>query len=416
MSGERVVRILMLSWEHPPNVVGGLGRHVAELAPALVRAGVEVHVVTQTPNLLPVASRDGRLAGISSHEVTEAGVTVHRVPLADETGDIYEQACETNLTVRAQAGALIDGGLKFDLIHSHDWLMVFAAYELKKDYHLPLVATIHATEQGRMHGGVLYTELQRNIHGAERWLVYEAARVIVCSRHMASEVQSIFNTPADKIDIVPNGVDFHANGRCSPTDLEACRTRYAISDGPLIFTVGRLVHEKGFHLLIEAAPRILSEFPNAHFVIAGRGPEAPHLAAHARALDIAEHVSFPGFIGDKERDCLFSLASCAVFPSLYEPFGIVALEAMAAGCPVVVTEVGGFREMVRHDKTGVTVYPNDPYSLAWGVLHTLRDPALAAARAEEARQAVCCEFNWEAIASRTKAVYERVLDETPLAE
>jgi glycosyltransferase involved in cell wall biosynthesis len=405
------VRVLMLSWEHPPNVVGGLGRHVAELAPALVRAGVEVDIVTQIPNLLPAANRDGLPAGIPSHEVTEAGVTVHRVPLADSNRDIYEQACQTNQAVQAQADALIDSGLKFDLVHVHDWLMVFAAYELKKDYHLPLIATIHATEQGRMRGGVLYTDLQRNIHSAERWLVYEAARVIVCSRHMASEVQSIFHAPADKIDVVPNGVNFHENGRCSPTDLAACRTRYTASDGPIIFTVGRLVHEKGFHLLIEAAPRILSEFPNAHFVIAGQGPEAPYLAEHARALNITEHVSFPGFIDDKERDCLYRLASCAVFPSLYEPFGIVALEAMSAGCPVVVTEVGGFREVVRHDKTGVTVYPNDAYSLGWGVLHTLRDPAFAAARAEEARQAVCCEFNWEAIASRTKAVYQKVLDE-----
>jgi glycosyltransferase involved in cell wall biosynthesis len=410
--GVSVVRVLMLSWEHPPYVVGGLGRHVAELAPALVRAGVEVHIVTQIPGLLSMASRDGLAAGIPSHEVTEAGVTVHRVPLANDNADIYDQACQTNQAVQALAGALIDGGLKFDLIHAHDWLMVFAAYELKTQYHLPLIATIHATEQGRMRGGVLYTDLQRNIHGAEQWLAYEAARVIVCSHHMASEVQSIFHTPAEKIDVVPNGVNFCENGRCSPTDLEACRIRYTASGGPIIFTVGRLVHEKGFHLLVEAAPRILAEFPNAHFVIAGQGPEAPYLAEHARALDIAEHVSLPGFVDDKERDCLYRLANCAVFPSLYEPFGIVALEAMAAGCPVVVTEIGGFREVVRHDKTGITVYPNDAYSLAWGVLHTLRDPALAAARAEEARQAVCCEFNWGTIAERTKAVYEKVLDET----
>jgi len=406
------VRVLMLSWEHPPNVVGGLGRHVAELAPALVRAGVEVHIVTQIPGPLSIASRDGLPFAIPSHEVTEAGVTVHRAPLANDSGDIYDQACQTNEAMQALAEALIDDGLKFDLIHAHDWLTVFAAYELKTHYHLPLVATIHATEQGRMRGGVLYTDLQRNIHGAEQWLVYEAARVIVCSRHMASEVQSIFHTPTEKIDIVPNGVNFHEreNGRCSPADLEACRTRYTASDGPIIFTVGRLVHEKGFHLLVEAAPRILSEFPDAHFVIAGQGPEAPYLAEHARALDIAEHVSLPGFIDDKERDCLYRLASCAVFPSLYEPFGIVALEAMAAGCPVVVTEVGGFREVVRHDKTGVTVYPNDAYSLAWGVLHTLRDPALAAARAEAARQAVCCDFNWDIVAERTKAAYQKVLD------
>ncbi len=408
------MRVLMLSWEHPPNVVGGLGRHVAELAPALVRSGVEVHIVTQVPGLLSAANRDGLPTSIPNLEVTAGGVTVHRVSLAGDRSDIYSQACQTNEAMQALAGALIDGGPKFDLVHAHDWLTAFAAFELKTRYHLPLVATIHATEQGRMRGGVLYTDLQRSIHSAEQWLVYESARVIVCSHHMAAEVQSIFHTPAEKINVVPNGVNFRENGRYSPTDLEACRVRYAAaSEGPIIFTVGRLVHEKGFHLLVEAAPRILSEFPNAHFIIAGQGPEAPYLAEHARALNLDEHVSLPGFIDDKERDCLFHLASCAVFPSLYEPFGIVALEAMAASCPVVVTEVGGFREVVQHDKTGVTVYPNDAYSLAWGVLHTLRDPKLAAARAEEARQTVCCEFNWDTIAEQTKAVYQKVLDKAP---
>jgi 1,4-alpha-glucan branching enzyme len=172
-----------------------------------------------------------------------------------------------------------------------------------------------------------------------------------------------------------------------------------------------LVHEKGFHRLIEAVPRILSEFPDAHFVIAGRGPEAPYLEQQAKSLGVADHVSFPGFISDGERCCLYQAAACAVVPSLYEPFGIVALEAMAAGCPVVVAEVGGLREVVHHDRTGVTVYPNDTYSLAWGVLHTLRNPALAAARAEEARQMICREYNWDAIAARTVAVYQRILDE-----
>ena len=398
------MRVLTLSWEYPPNVIGGLGRHVADLAPALARAGVEVHIVT------PQAPNPGSAPGSLSREVTESGgVVVYRVPLAEGGSDIYDQACQTNQAAQAQVRALIEGGLEFDLIHAHDWLMVFAAYELKKDYHLPLVATVHATEQGRMRGGMLYTDLQRKIHSAERWLVYEATRVIVCSRHMAVEVESIFHAPADKIDVVPNGVNFRQNGCYSQADLAASRARYTAVDGPLIFTVGRLVHEKGFHLLIEAIPRILSEFPSAHFVIAGKGPEAPYLVEHARALGVAEHISLPGFIDDKERDCLYHLASCAVFPSLYEPFGIVALEAMAAGCPVVVTEVGGFREVVRHDQTGVTVYPDDAYSLAWGVLHTLRDPALAAARAVEARQAICCDFNWEAIAGRTKAVYQSVL-------
>ena len=409
------MRVLMLSWEYPPNVVGGMGRHVAELTPPLVRAGVEVHVVT--PQTYPSPTKPDTLAGASTEtgspgwEVTEAGVVVHRAPLAESSCGIYEQAHKTNEAMQAQTHSLVESGYDFDLIHAHDWLVVFAAYALKHELRRPLIATIHATEQGRAHGGTLYTELQRNIHGAEQWLTYEAWRVIACSHAMASEVQGLFHVPPEKIDVVPNGVYPYQNGQCNGESLAAYQARYGMSDGPVVFTIGRLVHEKGFHRLIEAIPRILSEFPNAHFIIAGRGPEAPYLEQQARALGVADRVFFPGFISDQERNYLYQAAACAAFPSVYEPFGIVALEAMAAGCPVVVTETGGFREVVRHDKTGVTVYPDDASSLAWGVLHTLRNPALAAARAEEARQVVRREFNWDTIASRTIAVYRRVLDE-----
>jgi glycosyltransferase involved in cell wall biosynthesis len=164
-------------------------------------------------------------------------------------------------------------------------------------------------------------------------------------------------------------------------------------------------------LLIDAIPRVLSEFPNTQFVIAGRGPEASNLLQRAARLGVANHVCFPGFISDGDRDCLFHIASCAVFPSLYEPFGIVALEAMAVGCPVVVSEVGGLREVVCHGETGVTVYPNDAQSVAWGILNTLRNPERAIARAREARQVVERQYNWDSVASRTIAVYTRILEE-----
>ncbi len=399
------MRVLMLSWEYPPNVAGGLGRHVAELAPALTRAGGEIHVITpQGPDPL-------RDSGCPDREVTEEGVRVHRVPRRGNGDNVYEQARQTNDAMLTKVRALIAGGHRFDLIHAHDWLVAFAAYTLKHELRIPLLATIHATERGRTRNGMLLTELQRNIHGAEWWLIYEAWRVIVCSRHMASEIQTFFHVPTGKIDVVPNGVNPCHNGRWRPTDLADCRARYRAPDGPLVFTVGRLVHEKGFHVLIEAVPHILSEFPTARFIVAGQGPEGPNLERRARALGVADHVHFPGFISDGERDCLYHVADCAVFPSLYEPFGIVALEAMAAGCPAVVTEVGGLREVIRHGQTGVTIYPDDAQSLAWGVLHTLRNPALAAARAEEAQRVVHREFNWDMIAARTIGIYRRILDE-----
>jgi len=399
----------MLSWEYPPNIMGGLGAHMAGLAPALVRAGIEVHLSAPHPAGYSVSM--DILAEDRKWEVTEDGVVVHRVPLARDTKDIYEQARKTNQSMQTEAQALVTDDGRFDIIHAHDWLVVYAAQALKHAFQLPLLATIHATERGRVRGETLHTDLQRNIHGAEWWLAYEAWRVITCSHHMASEVQAFFRTPLEKIDVVPNGIDPYRNGRWSQFDSAVYRSRYAVSDCRVVFAVGRLVHEKGFHLLIEAIPLILSEFPDTQFIIAGRGPEAQNLTQLALNLGVASHVHFPGFIRDEERDSLFHTADCAVFPSLYEPFGIVALEAMVAGCPVVVADVGGLREVVRHGKTGITVYPDNAESVAWGVLSILRDPARAAARAREAQQVARCEFNWDTIAARTIAVYQRVLDE-----
>jgi glycogen(starch) synthase len=410
------VRVLMLSWEYPPNLTGGLGTHVAELSAALARAGVEVHVITpQPPGLLSVQNGSTE-ADSSEREVAEEGVTVYRVPLVGANENIYDQARKTNQVMEAHGRDLLNSDQPFDLIHAHDWLVVSAAQALKHEFHVPLIATIHATERGRARGGTLHTDLQRNIHGAEWWLVYEAWRVIACSYHMASEVEAFFHAPVEKIDVIPNGVNPYRNGQWAQTDLEDCKARFGASGRQVVFSVGRLVHEKGFHLLVEAVPRILSEFPNTHFVMAGRGPEAPYLAQRAKSLGVTDHVSFPGFISDRERDCLYHVAACAVFPSLYEPFGIVALEAMSAGCPVVVTEVGGLGEVVRHGKTGVTIYPDDVQSVAWGVLHTLRNPALAVARAEVAQEVVHLEFNWDTIAAQTIAVYQRVVDERKLRE
>jgi glycogen(starch) synthase len=409
LHGGLILRVLMLSWEYPPNIMGGLGAHMAGLTPALVRAGVEVHLITPYPAGYPVSM--DVLAEDRKWEVTEEGVVVHRVPLAKETCDVYEQARETNQLMQARGHALVTDGGRFDIIHAHDWLVVYAAQALKHQFRLPLIATIHATERGRARGGSLHTDLQRNIHGAEWWLAYEAWRLITCSHHMASEVQSFFRIPPEKIDVVPNGIDSYRNGHWTQSDLLNCRSRYAVLGCQVVFAVGRLVYEKGFHLLIEAIPHILPEFPSTQFIVAGRGPEAQNLTQQAMSLGVADHVHFLGFISDEERDCLYHMADCAVFPSLYEPFGIVALEAMVAGCPVVAADVGGLREVVRYGKTGITVYPDNAQSVAWGVLSILRDPARAAARAREAQQVACCEFNWDTIAARTIAVYQRVLNE-----
>jgi len=391
------MRVLMLSWEYPPHIVGGLGRHVAELVPALIQQGIEVHLVTP------------RWAGGEPKEESN-GLTVHRVdPPSVSMPDFYTGAWQTNIKLEEVSGSLCQD-MGIDLIHSHDWLTGFSACALKRNFGLPLLSTIHATEQGRAQGH-LVTDQQRAIHSVEWWLTYESWRVICCSQFMANEVSSYFKTPLDKIDVIPNGVKVDRFARWDGIDLSRFRSMYALPGEKIVFSVGRIVQEKGLHLLVEAAPRVLAENPAAKFVIAGTGDLLDALRHRAWELGIGDKVLFTGFISDDDRDRLYKVAACAVFPSLYEPFGIVALEAMAAKVPVVVSVVGGLQEVVKHAETGITVYPDNVESLAWGINHTLTRPDWATQRAENAYKVVSEEYNWQRIAQRTIQVYERIVAE-----
>lgn len=400
------MRILMLSWEYPPYVVGGLGAHVAALAPALVRAGVQVHVVT--PRWKRGAERESIVAG-KSRARKIVPPSVYRVnPPMMRTGNFFADAQQTNLSLQAQAERLYDRVGDFDLIHAHDWLVAFAAVALKTLHKTPLLATIHATERGRGHGS-LGGEIAQAINGTEWALSYEAWRVITCSQYMSDEVREFFSTPADKIDIVPNGVDAALFDELNGLGLKEFRARWALPAERIVFNVGRVVQEKGAHLIVEAAPRVLAEMPNTRFIIAGTGGLVEHLKRRVQALGIADQVMIAGFISDPDRNRLLKVADAAIFPSLYEPFGIVALEAMAAKCPVIVSEIGGLKEVVKHDVTGVTIYPDNVESAAWGILHTLGNPKAAKARAAKAYRIVKREYNWDRIAERTIAIYERIV-------
>jgi len=392
-----IVRVLMLSWEYPPHVVGGLGRHVAELAPALAELGINVHLVTPR--------------WTDSEDVEQGdGLTVHRVdPPNAPMPDFYTGARQSNLRLE-EMGSRICSESSIDLIHNHDWLTVFSAVALKQHFKIPLLSTVHATEQGRARGH-LVTDQQRAIHNAEWSLTFESWRVICCSQFMAGEVANYFKTPADKIDVIPNGVKADRFSPWEGADLSRFRNMYALPGEQIVLYVGRIVQEKGLHVLIEAVPLVLAENPQAKFVIAGTGDAVNALRARARDLGVGHKVLFTGFIPDDDRDRLYKVASCAVFPSLYEPFGIVALEAMAAKAPVVVSLVGGLQEVVKHSETGITVYPDNPQSLAWGINHTLARPDWAAKRAENAYRVVVQEYNWQRIAELTIQIYQRILAE-----
>ncbi|NJN16668.1 MAG: glycosyltransferase family 4 protein [Oscillochloris sp.] len=389
------MHVLQLSWEFPPHVVGGLGRHVSDLTPALADAGVCLSVTTPL------------LRGDAAADYPWPGIRVNRVPTPPMTAyDFPSFVAETNRRMERATLTAFGSAGRPDLIHAHDWLVAEAAISLKHHWRIPLVATIHATERGR-HNGYVHTPETRRVNDIEWRLTYEAWRVIVCSQYMIGQIETYFQTPADKIDLIPNGVSIHQYPFQHEAERAAFRRRFVAPDQALVFSVGRLVREKGLHLLIDAWPAINAAVP-ARLVIAGSGDQLDALKAQAAGLGMERLISFVGFITDDDRDRLYHAADLAVFPSLYEPFGIVALEACAAGCPVLVAATGGLAEVIDPDVTGIVVPADDVGALREGVQLALRDSPAAATRAEHALAMVRSRYTWPGIAADTLHVYRRV--------
>lgn len=394
------MRVLMLTWEYPPSVVGGLGKHVADLVPALLSIpGMSIDVVTPR-----------RKEGAEEEDLGANG-HVYRVEVPPAgTVDFYDHVLKANPKLEGKAREIIRSTGPYDLIHAHDWLVAFAANSLKHTYKIPLLSTIHATEKGRVRGE-LHTELQRAIHGAEWWLSYESWRVITTSQYMAGQVHDFFSLPIDKLDVIPNGVETAQFDVLDGVDLSHFRRHYAGPAEKIVFFVGRLVWEKGVQVLVRAAPEILQQMPDTKFVVAGTGPLKDPLRDQAESMGVGSKFFFTGFIPDDHRDKLFKVADVGVFPSLYEPFGIVALEAMAAKLPVVVSETGGLSEVVENNETGIKVHADDESSLAWGITHTLGHLDWTGARVANAYRVVQSQYNWQKIARDTAQLYERVVRE-----
>lgn len=391
----------MLSWEYPPHMVGGMGKHVFELAPALTDHGLEVHIVT--PDLRGGASEEQVAPNVMVHRVTAPDLPIEEVGVVR-----FAQASNGAMERRARELQRRTGG--FDIVHAHDWLVAYSAVAMKYAAQVPLVCTVHATERGR-GGGRLEDEQARAINGIEWWLTYEAWRVITVSQFMAGEVQRQFEAPADKIDVINNGIVVPRSAQVDTAALRSFRRRFAADDEALVFFVGRLVYEKGIHLLVDAAPQIFAQVGRTKFVVAGTGPQLEALRQHADERHVQDAFHFAGYISDDERARLYSVADVAAFPSLYEPFGIVALEAMAYHCPVVAAATGGLAEVVKLHETGLTCYPGSVDSLVWAIVETLKHPEWARKRAENARREVLECYDWSSIAAMTTSVYMRVHDE-----
>lgn len=387
------MKILVLAWEFPPRIVGGIARHVAELYPEIVNLDHDIHLVTV------------EFGSALRTEIVE-GIKVHRVPVAPND-NFFQWVINMNESMQKEAEHLIATTGTFDLIHAHDWLVAQSAIALKHQFKIPLVATIHATEYGRHNG--IHNETQVYIYRQESYLVYNAWRVIVCSGYMRHEVHRVFNCPWDKIDVVYNGIRAEKKRHPPYFNHQEFRRKFAADDEKIVYYVGRMTYEKGVQVLINAAPRILNAMEGkVKFIIVGGG-FTQHLKDQVIELGIWNRFYFTGFMPEDDLDKFQTVADCAVFPSLYEPFGIVALESFASKVPVVVSNAGGLPEVVRHGETGITTYANDYNSLAWGVLEILHNPEYAQILVKNAYEDLEKRFQWSKLAEQTVAVYGLIL-------
>lgn len=390
------LKVMMLTWEFPPRVIGGISPHIYYLSRKLARENVEVHVVTCD---FPSAPQKESLDGVDVYRIDS-----YRNPSPDFASWVYLM----NMNMQKEAAAIVNSLGGVDIFHAHDWLVATAGIGLKHIFRRPLIATIHSTEIGRRNG--LHSDYEKMIHETEAWLTYEAWRVICCSNYMLSHVKWAFGLPEDKLIMIPNGVEVEEYDKYADVDLNSFRNRFALPEEKIVLFVGRLVHEKGVHTLISAAPKILEQV-NAKFVIVGNGYMKESLSTLVKNMGLDHKFLFTGFLDDETLRKLQKCADVSVVPSLFEPFGIVALEAMAAKSPVVVSDTGGLSEIVEHDVTGVKVYPNNAQSLAWGVTRVLLDEKYANMLRENAYKKVREVFNWEKISLQTKNIYKNVLSE-----
>lgn len=392
-------RVLILSWEYPPVIEGGLARHVRKLAEELVAQGATVDVLTRA-----------RSACASSETI--AGVGVHRVPEPSYPRDLdrflaWVQQMNDDMLI---AGRVLAEEHSYDLIHGHDWLVAHASAALASEHAIPYITTIHATEHGR-HQGWVDKPPQSSIHGIERWMAQRADSVITCSHYMRGHVADIFDIDERRVTVIPNGID--PSDLRPVDDLHSLRAQFASPEQKLVLLVGRLVYEKGFQLALEALPGVIERVPGVRFLVAGSGTHEAELKAQAERLGLSEHGVFLGWIGDDALHSLYRIADLCVVPSLYEPFGLVALEAMASGCPCIVADTGGLREVVpAGERVGLRFNGGDPEHLGVMIERLLVDEELRERLVAEASEHVL-SFDWSDVAQRTQVVYRDVAPSVP---
>ncbi len=389
------MRVLLISWEYPPVIEGGLGRHVRKLSENLAQHEVEMHVLTRGGGHLPAQEE-------------RHGVYVHRVrepPFPKDVNAFVKWVGTMNADMR-RLGLELCEQFDFDVVHSHDWLVAGAARALAAELGRPWLVTVHATEYGR-HQGWVQRQPQSQIHAAERRMVRAADHVITCSQYMRTHVAQLFRVAPQSVTTIPNGLD-PRDLQSEIEDLEGLRARYAAPSDRLVMLVGRLVYEKGFHLALDALAPVIRRLGDVRFVVAGTGTAEAELKLQAQQLGLARDGTFLGWVGDDMLHALYRVADLCIVPSIYEPFGLVALEAMASGCLCVVADTGGLREVVPGDGTVGLRFPSrDAGALEEVLEQVLIDDDTRAQLVAEAREHVL-QFDWAEVAARTREIYERL--------
>ncbi|MGJ7921372.1 glycosyltransferase family 4 protein [Neobacillus sp. LXY-4] len=380
--------ILILTWEFPPNIIGGLARHCYGLAKSLVKEDCEIHVVTT------------KLHNTPSTENVE-GINVYRItPLHEQEPNFLTWIGGLNLAMIEKVKQLSINN-QFSIIHAHDWLVGTSALMLKEELKVPLIATIHSLEHGRNNG--IYTDTQRFINEKERQLINGADQLIVCSEYMREELHQVFAVKKEDIAVIANGIDQDVS---VTNEVESLDYLPINPNKRLVFSIGRLVKEKGFETIIEAVPDLLKKNPDLYFIIAGKGPMLSEYERMIADNGLENDVFLVGYVGDAERNKLFDQCELAIFPSLYEPFGIVSLESMIFGKPTIVSKTGGLKGIIKHMKTGLFMNPGDKDSLVEQVQFLLDNKQFADKLGGNGRQIVQRLFSWQRIGSETKRVYE----------
>ena len=392
---EHPLRIALLSWETLHSVrVGGVAVHVTELAAALERRGHDVHVFTRVGQ------------GQPTFEEVHGG-KYHRCPMDLNPDFVTEMNNLGNSMAYFMAANENEVGKPFDIVHGHDWLAAKGMVQMKNDHGRRAIFTIHSTEYGRC-GNHFRPGNSERVRHIEREGTYVADRVITVSGYCADEAKFCYEIPNDKIRVIYNGIN------CEPfdgyIDPAVCRRTYGVGPlDPMVLFVGRMSTQKGPDLLLEAIPGILHQRPDAKVVFVGDGDMRGWMEHRARELGISHAVRFPGAMTlDGDLINLYKSTDVVCTPSRNEPFGIVILEAWAAGKPVIVTPNGGPREFVSHDQDGYFV-DLSPASVCWGVNNVFKNFEHARWMGERGRVKAAFGFSWDKIADQTEGVYREVL-------